>query len=73
MPTNPTRAHRGAEAVLRHMQLMEDPGEISDQDVVNLLADLRHFCDSREFDFFFLAKASYAIYLEDLNNTDDEL
>lgn len=73
MTTNISRAHRGAEAVLRHKQIAEDSeDDISDQDVVNLLTDLRHLCDARELDFFFLVKASYATYLEELNGQDED-
>lgn len=73
MTTNISRAHRGAEAVLRHMQLAEEPEKpISEQDVINLLIDLRHLCDAKDFYFFLLAKASYATYLEELHSQDDD-
>ena len=42
------------------------------QDVLELLVDLRHFCEARKIDFYSVLEASYQAYLEEREAADED-
>lgn len=73
MNTNAWRAQRAAEALLHHAQFPDHPQDtLGAQDVLELLVDLRHFCEARKIDFYSVLDASYQAYLEEREAVDED-
>jgi len=53
--TNPNRVAR----ITRTLKLFDEPGEPG---VIDLLADLRHYCDAHKLDFANLDRIAYGHY-----------
>ena len=73
MNTNAWRAQRAAGALLYHAQFPYHPQDaLGAQGVLELLVDLRHFCEARKIDFYSVLDASYQAYLEEREAVDED-
>jgi hypothetical protein len=60
---NQSRRRRALRAIRAHKN--NDKGHIYNFDVVDVLTDLRHYCEARGFDFSDLDRQSYDHYIEE--------
>jgi hypothetical protein len=49
--SNETRAERASVTLAAHKKALHETGESPEEDVIDLLADLRHYCHQNEIDF----------------------
>ena len=50
---------------------LNHPTRLVPEDVTDALADLRHLCDRRGYDFAELDRTAYSHYIEEINGRDD--
>lgn len=67
IPTNDDRAKRAAHAVRAYRDYTGDAELSPDEDVIDLLTDLRHFCDRRDLDLGRCDQIAHASYLAELD------
>lgn len=63
--TNKQRIARARRTVVAHRHHPDDNAPLTDEDIADLLADLRHLCDHTGFDFVALNRSSRNYYLSE--------
>mgnify|MGYP001197189958 CR=1 FL=1 len=64
--TNAERARRAGQALRAYRDCTGDSGTSVDEDVIDMLCDLRHYCDRLDLDFGHCDRIAYRNYLDEL-------
>lgn len=67
IPTNDDRAKRAAHTLRAYRDYTGDGATSPDEDVIDLLTDLRHFCDRHDLNLGIYDRIAHAIYLAELD------